>query len=502
MSSVGAGGNQNMAAVMEARAAEHGWSDRTAFVVGDRTFTHRQVHEGAARTASLMASGPGGERPDRVLLALPDGMELVWAFLGAVRMGAIAIPVNPRLTAEDHRRLLGDSASGLVVCAEELAGRFDDGRATVLVAEELEASLDDVGPLPPVPAGGDDPAYAQYTSGTTGVPKAALHRHGDPCVYFASFAVPALGIGPDDVVLSVSKLHFAYGLGNSLFFPLLSGASAVLVPGPPRPDAVAALVEAHRVTLLFAVPTFFAHLVTGAPEASLRSLRAAVSAGEALAVALDRRLRTFLRCPVLEGLGSTEVGQTFVSNTLEAGREASVGRPLPPYQVAVRDGDGRTLGPGQPGVLWVRGPTVLVEYLGRPEATAAAKDGDWLCTGDRASIDADGFVHLLGRVDDLEMVGGITVAPREIEEVLCTHPGVTEVAVASVCDDAGASALVAFVVTTTGSVSEVVADELVDLARARLAPYKVPRRVHFVDALPRTATGKLRRFVLRSGRIA
>jgi 4-hydroxybenzoate adenylyltransferase len=434
-----------------------------------------------------------------VLVAVPDGIEFVWGFLGAVRLGAVAVPANPRLTLDDHRQMLEVSGARVVVAGAELAARFE-GRARVVLAEGLEHDVAGTPPGPAVEVDTGDPAYAQFTSGTTGAPKAAVHRHADPRVYFDAFARPAAAIGASDTLLSVSKMFFAYGLGNSLFFTLFAGCRAVLHSGHPRPDEVAALVGGHGVTVLFSVPTFYARLVGCGDAAAWPSLRAAVSAGETLTPALAERIRTSLGCPVLDGLGSTEVGQTFVSNTLEHQRDGTVGRALPPYEVAVRDGDGSDLPPGETGALWVQGPTVLLEYLNRPDATAAVKRGEWLGTGDRAAIDPDGFVRHHGRVDDIEIVGGINVGPLEIEGVLSRHPSVSEVAVVALRDELGGSRLEAFVVPVPGvGPAEEVAAELVALARANLAAYKVPRAVRFVEALPRTPTGKLRRFVLRSG---
>ncbi|HEX2193073.1 MAG TPA: AMP-binding protein [Acidimicrobiales bacterium] len=494
----GVSGSANLAEVLATAAAVEGATGRAAYLVGDRVFTHGDVHDGAARTATLLARAGVG-RGDRVLLVVPDGIEFVWAFLGGVRLGAIVVPVNPRLTLGDHRQMLEVAGAKVVVSGAELAARFE-GRAGVVVAEDLEHAKAGAQPHPAVEVDGGDPAYAQFTSGTTGAPKAAVHRHADARVYFEAFARPAAAIGSEDTLLSVSKMFFAYGLGNSLFFPLFAGCRAVLHPGSPRPGDVAALVRCHGVTVLFSVPTFYARLLGGDDGGEWGSLRAAVSAGETLAVALAERIRQTLGCPVLDGLGSTEVGQTFVSNTLEHQRDGTVGRPLPPYSVAVRDADEGELPPGAPGTLWVRGPTVLVEYLGRPDATAAVKRGEWLCTGDRAAVEPDGFVRHHGRMDDMEIVGGINVGPLEIEAVLSRHPAVMEVAVVAVRDELGASRLEAFVVPTAGAAPHAdIGEELVSLARAELAPYKVPRLVRFVDALPRTPTGKLRRFVLRSG---
>jgi len=468
----------NLAAVLETRAAEGGWADDAAFLVGERVFTHREVHDGAARTGSLLL-GLGVERGARVLLALPDGVEFVWAFLGTARIGAVAVPVNPRLTAADHRAAAAGAA--VVVCGADLDDRF--AGLPLVIADDLESCFIEYDPAEPAPVEGTDAAYAQYTSGTTGSPKSAVHAHGHPFVYVDAFAQPAIALDRTDVVLSVSKLYFAYGLGNSLFFPLATGCRAVLHAAHPRPDDVAELVRHHRVTVLFGVPTSYAHLVAGTDPADFAPVRVAVSAGEALGVTLAARARAFLGCPILDGLGSTEVGQTFASNTLERCVDGTVGRALPPYRVAVRDDAGRDLPTGEVGALWVAGPTLP---LG---------SGEWLCTGDRALVDAEGFLQLHGRTDDMEMVGGISVSPREIEEVLGRHPAVTEVAVAGVVGDDGASRLQAFVVAAPGA--EDLEGELLAMARSALAPFKEPRSVVMVEALPRTPTGKLQRFVLR-----
>ncbi|MGI9022222.1 MAG: AMP-binding protein [Acidimicrobiales bacterium] len=496
----------NLATVMEERVRRRDTWRAPAFLVGERVWSHSEVHRGAAHAAALLGH-KGVRRGDRVLVVVADGMEFVWAFLGTVRLGALALLVNPRLTADDHAELAADARPRVVVCEAELADRFSSAamvvRADALgaaVCGALEAEDDGWAPTPAVEVNDGEPAYAQYTSGTTGRPKAAVHRHGEPLVYYRAFAEGAIRLKADDVVFSVSKLFFAYGMGNSLFFPLLSGCRAVLDPGPPRPDTAARLVARHGVTVVFSVPTFYARLVAAGEAAAFSTLRAAVSAGEALTPVLAERARGLLDCPVLDGLGSTEVGQTFVSNTLDAQRDGTIGLVLPPYELAVRDDEGHEVGAGRPGTLWVKGPTVLVGYLDRPDATAAAVHDGWLCTADRASIDADGFVHHLGRVDDIEVVGGINVAPLEVEAVLVGHPMVSEVAVAGVHDERGASRLEAFVVAANdGGTVDLVSEELVALARSRLAPHKVPRAVHFVDSLPRTPTGKLRRFLLRTG---
>ncbi len=495
----------NLSAHLADLAQTEGWSDRPAFLVGDRVVTHGQVHDGVARVAGAIRS-LGVAEGDCVLIALPDGVEFVEAFLGAMRLGAVAVPVNARLTEADHRYMAADSGSTLVICQPDLAARFD---VPVLLADDLAAAAEQAAPVDAVPVGADARGYAHYTSGTTGPPKCAMHRQRDPEVFYEAFGVGAVGIVADDVLLSISKMYFAYGTGNSMWFPLFSGASAILDPRAPTVEVVTELAGRHHPTVLFSVPTMYANLAANAPAAPFSSVRVAVSAGEVLTPALAERAEGWLGAPILDGLGSTEVGQGFTSNLVGARKAGTIGRVLPPYEVKVCAEDGSDLPPDTPGVLWVRGPSLFVEYLGKPEQTAEALVGDgWMRTGDRVSIDHEGYITHMGRVDDLEMVGGITVTPYEIEDVLNGHPAVKEAAVAAVRDDSGASKLRAYIVRAdtdpvAGPIDDTaLCDELTARSRAALAPFKVPRTYTFVDALPRTPTGKLQRYVLRSGELS
>ena len=489
----------NLAEALADLSRRQGWDDRVAYRAPDRSVTHGQVHAGAAYAASILA-GLGVARGDRVVIAVDDRIEFVWAFLGTLRLGAIAVPVDPALSPDDHAYVLLDTEPAAVVCAAELAERFESD-APVLAAGTLGGMLGHASYGPAVQVGPDAPAYGQYTSGATGHPKLALHRHGDPEIYFRAFGA-ALAIGPDDTVLSMARLHSAGGFSASLVFPLCSGGSALLRPGD-RPvhlddgelplDGVGA-----EPTVLVAAPTWWARLLAAMPASPLPNLRVAVSTGETLTPALATRIRTWAGCPVLDGLVSTEVGSTFCSNTPAAAREGTVGRALPPYRVRVADTDGNDVPTGSQGTLWVRGPTVLTAYWGKPEATAEVMRDGWLRTGDLASVDADGYVRHLGRADDVEIVQGVSLSPVEIERVLAGHIGVAEVAVAAIRDGSGASSLRAFVVPTDpGMAGDSLAASIVALAAERLAGPKVPGTVVFVEELPRTPTGVVRRFVLR-----
>ncbi|MFB6843595.1 AMP-binding protein [Streptomyces sp. NPDC056373] len=498
LSPAGTGAPGNLAAHLAELAERRGWTARTAFHQGHRAWTHGEVHGLAARAATVLA-GHGVRPGDRVLLALPDSPAWVTAFLATARLGAVAVPVNPELPAADHAFLAEDTDAVLCVTGPGLEGRFA-GRAG-LGADQLMALAPAADPAPAHRVDAHSPLYVQYTSGTTGHPKGVVHTHGDPRTYHDLVGRRVLRITAEDVTLSVSKLFFAYGFGNAFVFPLFSGSSAVLVDRRPSPAAIDELAARHRVTLLYSVPSAYAALVAErghGHEGCFASVRAAVSAGEGLPEALARQVTALLDAPVLEQIGSTEAGHAFCANGFAHNHPGTVGLPVPGFEVELRDRDGHPVPDGAEGEMWVRGPTVTPGYLGRPEETARALVGGWLATRDRARREPDGTYRHLGRVDDMEMVGGITVSPLEVEAVLRGHPAVREVAVAAVPDGRGASRLRAFVVPAA-PVRDGLADELTGLARESLAAFKVPRSVSFVPSLPRTPTGKLRRHLVREG---
>ncbi|MGW7254101.1 AMP-binding protein [Streptomyces sp. NPDC054834] len=488
----------NLAAHLAALAERRGWAGRVAFHQGHRIWTHGEVHGLAARAASVLA-GEGVRPGDRVLLALPDGIAWVTAFLATARLGAVAVLVNPELPAAEHAFMAEDTDAVLCVTGPGLEDRFP-GRARI-GADQLVAFTPAAEPAAAHPVDAHTPLYVQYTSGTTGRPKGVVHVHGDPKTYHDLIGRRLLRITEDDVTLSVSKLYFAYGFGNAFVFPLFSGSSAVLVDGRPTPAAVDGLVARHRVTLLYSVPSAYATLVAdrgNGHEACFASVRAAVSAGEGMPEGLGRQVTELLGAPVLEQIGSTEAGHAFCANGFDHNHPGTVGRPVPGFEVELRDHAGHPVPDGAEGEMWVRGPTVTPGYLNRPGETARTLSGGWLATHDRARREPDGTFRHLGRTDDMEMVGGITVSPLEVEAALRTHPAVREVAVVAVTDGPGASRLRAFVVPAA-TPPPGLQDDLIRLARARLAAFKVPRSVSFVPSLPRTSTGKLRRHLVRQG---
>ncbi|MFJ4938975.1 AMP-binding protein [Streptomyces pseudovenezuelae] len=489
----------NLAVQLADLAERRGWTDRPAFHQGHRAWTHGEVHALAARAATVLAAhgtGPG----DRVVLALPDGIAWVAAFLAVARLGAVAVLVNPELPATDHAFMAGDADAALGVTGPGLEDRFAERPR--LGADQLLALAACAGPAPAHPVDAHTPLYVQYTSGTTGRPKGVVHTHGDPKAYHDLIGRRLLRVTADDVTLSVSKLYFAYGFGNAFVFPLFSGSSAVLVDRRPTPAAVDELVVRYRVTLLYSVPSAYAALVAdrgSGHEACFASVRAAVSAGEGLPEELGRRVTQVLGAPVLEQIGSTEAGHAFCANSFDHNHPGTVGRPVPGFEVELRDPAGHLVPDGVEGELWVRGPTVTPGYLDLPEETGRTLVGGWLATHDRAVREPDGSYRHLGRADDMEMVGGITVSPLEVEAVLRAHPAVREVAVVTVVDGSGAGRLRAFVVPVAPVPDGSLQEDLLRLAREELAAFKVPRSVSLVPSLPRTPTGKLRRHLVRRG---
>jgi benzoate-CoA ligase family protein len=350
----------------------------------------------------------------------------------------------------------------------------------------------------PAPTTGDSPGFWLYTSGTTGLPKGAIHRHGDIFAVCATYGRSVLGIGPEDVCYSVPKLFFAFGLGNSLFFPLGVGASAVIDPERPDPGRTADLLAHHRPSLFFAPPGFCAAMVdAGVPTEALSSVRAVVTAGETLPAELYRRFRARFGTEMLDGIGSTEALHIFCSNHLGDVRPGWTGRPVDGYELRLLDDKGdEVTAPDASGALWVRGDSVAAGYWRRPELTAETFVDGWLRTGDVYQRSADGYYRFIGRNSDMIKAGGIWVSPAEVEGVLLEHEDVLEAAVVGGRNANGLEVTVAFVVPCQGRTIDPVA--LDSHCRARMAAFKRPRQIHIVDELPKTATGKIQRFALRA----
>jgi benzoate-CoA ligase len=479
-------------------------ADRAYLVTPERTWTYGEVIE-AANGAGEGLLSLGLRRGDRVILALQDSPEFVITFWGAMKAGLVPVPVAAGLSTSDIHFILSDSEARVAICDFPSSSAVIPAAAksdlnVLYVGDHREATLSwsmvcgRPGNLEAAPTTIHDIALWLYTSGTTGLPKAVMHRHADLHEAPASLAQQIIELGPDDVVFSVSKMFFAYGLGNSVYLPASVGASVIVHDGPSIPARVQALLDEHRPTVLFGVPAFFAGFAN-LDEASIpSSVRMVLSAGEAMTQKLFDTFEARFGLPLLDGLGSTEALHHFSCNNPDDVVPGSAGRALEGYEVKVLDRDQEPVEEGTSGELWVKGPTLFAGYWRRPELTQRAFMGEWMRTGDLVRI-VDGRIFHEGRLDDLIKLGGVWVSPTEVEELLATHPDVGDVAVVTVDDEVGVPTLKAFVLSDRAD--KTLVSELRRLCRGRLATFKIPKAFEIVPELPRTPTGKLKRFVLR-----
>ncbi|WP_191495708.1 beta-ketoacyl synthase N-terminal-like domain-containing protein, partial [Mycobacterium simulans] len=487
--------NGNSARTLAKRAAKEGWCDAPAYHTPD-IVTHGQIHDGALRLGEVLRSH-GLRRGDRVLLCLPDSLDLVQLLLACLARGFLAFVANPELHPDDHGFQERDTEPALVVTTAALHDRFS--RSLVVTAAELRSDATGAEPADYEPMRGDALAYATYSSGTTGSPKAALHRHADVSTFVEAVGRRALRLTPDDVGLSSARMYFAYGLGNSVWFPLATGSSAVISRSPVTPESAAKLSQRFAPSVLYGVPTLFSRILDTCSPDSFRSLRCVVSAGEALELGLATRLKDFFGgIPILDGLGSTEVGQTFVSNRVDEWRLGTLGKVLPPYAIRVVAPDGTTAEPGAVGELWVRGPSISPRYWNRDEPLLLQEE-NWLDTRDMVRVDGEGWVTYHGRADEVEIIGGVNVNPEEIERIILEEDAVGETLVVGLKEATGASVLQAFLVPQRDAIlDQAVIQQIYQRLRGRLSSSKVPHRFAILEQLPRTGTGKLMRSVLRA----
>jgi benzoate-CoA ligase family protein len=507
----------NAGAWLTHRHVREGRGDRIAVRAGT-TLTYAALSElVGVVTAGLR--GLGLRHDDRVLFVTNDDVPMFSGILAAFCAGFVAVPVSTMLSAKELGTIIADSGACAVVASPEYGLQLQEA---LTMAPEVRHLVSD-GPAPlPAPTGiasltwrdlltqGERAPYALrepaatvedswalwlYTSGTTGVPKGAMHRHANIRHVCETYGGQVLGIRPGDVCFSIAKLFFAYGIGNSMFFPLSAGAATVLEPRRPTPAVTAARLAADRPTLFFGVPTFYAALLAaGLPEDSFASVRLGASAGEALPAPLQERFTQRFGVEVIDGIGSTEALHIFLSNKPGEVRPGTTGRPVPGYDIELRDVTGACVPDGQPGSLHVRGASIALGYWRRTDASRAVFAGEWLNTGDTYVRSPDGYYTCLGRSNDLLKAGGIWVSPVEVESRLLEHPQVEEAAVVGLADEHGLDKPVACVVVQGG----VTAEELIQWCRDGLAAFKRPRQVIFLDQLPKTATGKIQRFKVRA----
>jgi benzoate-CoA ligase len=508
----------NAATYFVDRNISEGRGRNTAIECCDERVTYQQLLERTNRTGNALRNL--GVRPEeRVLLLLLDSPEFLYCFFGAIKIGAVAVPVNTQAKPHDYEYILNDSRARVAVVSEALlqqlqaiprqnlrylreiilVGGANQPRRRSCLRDLMDAASPD---LTAEPTTKDDPAFWLYSSGSTGVPKGCVHLHHDMVVSSHHYAHAILKINERDRCFSVARLFFAYGLGNAGYFPLSCGATTILSPARPTPASIYADIERFRPTLFFSVPTNYAALLDhhrpGGPDFDLSSIRHAVSAGEALPAPLLERFRERFHIEILDALGSTESLHMVISNRPGEIKPGSSGKILPGFEAKITDEAGRPTPPNQIGDLWVKCDSLCAGYWNQPEKTKNTFVGHWFRTGDKYRQDEDGFFWHAGRSDDLFKVHGLWLSPAEVESALIAHPAVLEAAVIARDDEAGLAKPAAYVVLKTEfAPNDALARELQDFVAERIGGYKHPRWIEFVQELPKTATGKLQRFKLR-----
>ena len=504
----------NAAAVFVDRHIAEGRGDKPAILCGDRTVTYADLHEGVNRFGNVLKQ-LRVRIEERVAILLPDVPEFAFAFFGAMKMGAVAIPINTLLRPKDYEYLLNDSRARVLLVHSSLLASIAPVRDElrylehVLVAGDRVAGLPHLDPLmaaaspslAAVDTSKDEAAFWLYSSGTTGFPKGAIHLHHDMIVEADLYARDILGIREDDVCFSVAKLFFAYGLGNGLYFALRAGGTNVLLPGRPVPDAVFDTIERYQPTVFYSVPTSYAALLQAAEKAgrtALGRVRLCVSAGEPLPKPIFERWRDRFGLEILDGIGSTEILHSFISNRPGRARAGSTGEVVPGYEARIVDDDGNELPTDQVGTLLIKGDSIALGYWNKHERTKETFRGHWINTHDKFRVDRDAYYWYAGRTDDMIKVSGMAVWPADVESLLQEHPAVLESGVAGVPDPDGLIKPMAWIVLKDGHHATLeLARELQDFVKNNTARHKYPRWVEFVDDLPKTATGKIQRFKLR-----
>ncbi|MBT4043362.1 MAG: benzoate-CoA ligase family protein [Rhodospirillaceae bacterium] len=504
----------NVAVDFVDRRVDEGFGDKAAFIDENGSHSYGALQDGVNRFGNALLD-LGLQAEQRVLLLQLDSIDFPIAFFGAIKAGLVAVPVNTLLTTDDYHYMLKDSRARVLVVSDALlpvvapildhlpqlqhiivTGGGDAGGHKTM-ADTLAGAAPT---LIAAATSADDIAFWLYSSGSTGRPKGAPHLQSDMINTAVLYGMGVLGIREDDVVYSAAKLFFAYGLGNGLTFPMAVGATAVLLPGRPTPDAVMAKVKDNNATIFYGVPTLYAGILADesiGKAASSPKLRQCVSAGEALPEDVAKRWAGRFGVDILDGIGSTEMLHIFVSNRPGQVRYGSTGLPVPGYRCRLTDDAGADVAQGDIGDLLVNGPSSAPYYWNNREKSIATFEGAWTRTGDKYFQDDDGYYVYAGRTDDMLKVGGIWVSPFEVESALMSHADVLEAAVVGHADKDDLIKPKAFVVLIAGGGDADKAVALQQFVKDMLAPYKYPRWLEFVDELPKTATGKIQRFKLR-----
>ena len=503
-------------------ALNAGRAGKAAFVDDLGTLSYGALDERVRRIATGLRT-LGIRREERVLLLMQDCNDWPVSFLGAMYAGLVPVAVNTLLTADDYAYMLEHSRAQAVLVSGALLPtltmamvKSDHEVSKVIVSRpvaplhpaevELEAFIKANQPIDkPAPTSPDDPGFWLYSSGSTGRPKGTVHSHGNPYWTAELYGKGVLALRENDVCFSAAKLFFAYGLGNALSFPMSVGATTILMAERPTPDATfkrwLGQVGGLKPTVFYGAPTGFAGMLAhpALPAREAVAMRLVSSAGEALPAELGEKFKRHFGVDIVDGIGSTEMLHIFLSNTPERVRYGTTGWPVPGYEVELRGDDGKPVPDGEPGDLYIQGPSAAMMYWGNRAKTRETFQGGWTKSGDKYIRNEDGSYTYGGRSDDMLKVSGIYVSPFEVEATMVQHPAVLEAAVIGVPDAEGLTKTKAFVVLKSGSTAT--ADELKAFVKDKLAPYKYPRQIEFVADLPKTATGKIQRFKLREAEL-